>query len=135
MNMKNPKDMTRREFEAYRQELVSVSNILEEDFTVMWDWVQDYTLETWKTKEYPRYLAEHFAKHMIRKFCIENNLNFRKEFSKVSDMIFNKKHIDYDKLIKKDCIELLKERWINYKDENWKELLVKEMRDLLKDTH
>lgn len=107
---------TEKELNKQRNKSTSITNILNEDFTIAWDGI-DNSIEKWETQSHPFYLAEHMAFHMSRKYCIEQNINFIKDGGKVVDKIMGKEFIEYNKLSKPQAIKLAKERKIKITDD------------------
>ena len=126
--------MTEKELLQARNKPQSITNILDDDFDITWDWM-DYTVKKGETINHPYYLAEHIAFHMARKYCYANKIDFTKEWGKIVDKIMSKKFIDYNKLTKAKAVALAKERNISVVQENWRDKTLAQLRDDLKDSH
>ena len=110
--------MEEKELVQLQNKSQSVTNILNEDFDFKWDWI-DYTLEKWETKHYPKYLSDHCAFHMARKYALDNKKNFEKEAWIIVDKALWKETIEYNKLTISQAKELCKERKISLETVDW----------------
>jgi len=126
--------MTEKELRASRNKSQSITNILSKGFEFKWDWI-DYNIKKWETQNHPFFLAEHAAFHMARKHCLEENINFTKEWGKIVDEILGKTFIEYNKLTKVQALNLAKDRKIKTENDNWEEKTKKEIVEELKATH
>ncbi len=126
--------MTEQELRAQRTKSTSITNILDKDFDFKWDSV-DYCIEKSETQSHPFYLAEHAAFHMARTYCTEKGIEFHKKGWEIVDKIMGKEFIEYNKLTKKQAIELAKKRKISLEDNKGKEKSKEVLIADLKATH
>jgi hypothetical protein len=67
--------MTPQELEASAMEVINFTNIDGKDYEGMWGGIP-YLIKARETKQFPRYLAEHFAKHLAIKLLLREAKDF-----------------------------------------------------------
>lgn len=126
--------MNEKELKQERSRPQSVTNILDVDFDFKWDGI-DYCIKKWETQDHPLYLAENCAKHMARKYCNENGIDYVSKAGEIVDKIMGKEFIEYNKLTKSQAVELAEERGISITDKKWKDKTKSVLIEELKDSH
>ncbi|UOF78688.1 hypothetical protein [Caudoviricetes sp.] len=72
----------------HEQDLLYVKNPTKESFTVIWGGYE-YTVDSEETKIYPRFVAEHFAKHLADKVLLQNEAAIKADSGKIVNLLNN----------------------------------------------